>query len=119
ETLKDRALETKELITLGRSHGMFAEPMSFGQKLLSFYNEFSRRYIDLKRFYDEELTVQFSGAVGNYCILWNLKVLPTTHYSPFRYVQRIFTFVFNGNPLLIFIYRKYNSHWYNFYLYVL
>jgi adenylosuccinate lyase len=69
DTLKKRAEETKDIITIGRSHGMFAEPMSFGQKILSFYNEFFRRYIDLKRFYDEELTVQFSGAVGNYCIL--------------------------------------------------
>ena len=68
-TLKDRALEMKNVITMGRSHGMFAEPMSFGQKLLGHYNEFSRRYRDLKRFYNEELTIQFSGAVGNYTIL--------------------------------------------------
>jgi len=35
EALKSRALETKMVMTLGRSHGMYAEPMSFGQKLIS------------------------------------------------------------------------------------
>ena len=59
----------KEVITIGRSHGMYAEPMSFGQKLLGHYNEFARRYAELKDFYLHELTVQFSGAVGNYTIL--------------------------------------------------
>ncbi len=68
-TLHERAVEMKEVITIGRSHGMYAEPMSFGQKLLGHYNEFARRYQDLKEFYDNELTVQFSGAVGNYTIL--------------------------------------------------
>ena len=69
ETLHQRALEMKDVICLGRSHGMFAEPMSFGQKLLGHYNEFSRRYLDLRDFYKRELTVQFSGAVGSYAIL--------------------------------------------------
>lgn len=64
-----RAQEMKEVATLGRSHGMMAEPLSFGQKLLGHYNEISRRYRDFTRFIDEELTVQFSGAVGNYTIL--------------------------------------------------
>ncbi len=67
--LSDRAHEVKELMCMGRSHGMFAEPMSFGQKWLGFYSELSRRYRDLKDFYDNDLTVQFSGAVGNYTIL--------------------------------------------------
>ena len=69
KNLHERALEMKGVITMGRSHGMYAEPMSFGQKLLSFYNEFSRRYSELKDFYNNELTIQFSGAVGNYTIL--------------------------------------------------
>lgn len=68
-TLHQRAVEMKDVITMGRSHGMYAEPMSFGQKLLGHYNEFARRYQDLKEFYDNELTIQFSGAVGNYTIL--------------------------------------------------
>jgi adenylosuccinate lyase len=69
ETLKARALETKMLMTLGRSHGMYAEPMSFGQKLLGHYAEFKRRRADLEEFYRNELTIQLSGAVGNYTIL--------------------------------------------------
>lgn len=69
EALKLRALETKNLMTLGRSHGMYAEPMSFGQKLLGHYAEFKRRREDLELFYKTELTIQLSGAVGNYTIL--------------------------------------------------
>ncbi len=68
-SLHNRANETKNLLSMGRSHGMFAEPMSFGQKWLGFYSELSRRYRDLKDFYENDLTVQFSGAVGNYTIL--------------------------------------------------
>lgn len=69
ESLKSRAIETKMLMTLGRSHGMYAEPMSFGQKLLGHYAEFKRRREDLENFYKTELTIQLSGAVGNYTIL--------------------------------------------------
>lgn len=67
--LKKRAIDTKMLMTLGRSHGMYAEPMSFGQKLLGHYAEFIRRRQDLEEFYKNELTIQLSGAVGNYTIL--------------------------------------------------
>jgi adenylosuccinate lyase len=69
EALKMRALETKMLMTLGRSHGMYAEPMSFGQKLIGHYAEFKRRHHDLVEFTKNELTIQLSGAVGNYTIL--------------------------------------------------
>ena len=67
--LKNRSIETKMLMTLGRSHGMYAEPMSFGQKLLGHYAEFKRRRTELENFYHNELTIQLSGAVGNYTIL--------------------------------------------------
>ncbi|MBI2520558.1 MAG: adenylosuccinate lyase [Bdellovibrio sp.] len=67
--LYKRAVELQNVITIGRSHGMYGEPMSFGQKLLGHYSEFSRRYRDLKKVYEEELTSQFSGAVGNYTIV--------------------------------------------------
>jgi len=69
EALKSRALETKMVMTLGRSHGMYAEPMSFGQKLLGHYAEFKRRQADLEDFMKNDLTIQLSGAVGNYTIL--------------------------------------------------
>lgn len=50
DSLLTKAEETKEIITMGRSHGMFAEPMSFGQKFLGAYVEFKRRLKDLKDF---------------------------------------------------------------------
>jgi adenylosuccinate lyase len=67
--IHSRAEEMKDVVCIGRSHGMYAEPMSFGQKLLGHYNEFARRYQDLLNFYENELTIQFSGAVGNYTIV--------------------------------------------------
>ncbi len=68
DALWKKALESKDLYTLGRSHGMFAEPMSFGFKFLSYVAEFSRRLEDLNH-YSLSLTGQMSGAVGNYTIL--------------------------------------------------
>ena len=68
-TLYNRALEMKDVMAMGRSHGMAAEPISFGHKLLGHYCEFSRRYRELSEFATRELTAQFSGAVGNYTIL--------------------------------------------------
>lgn len=67
--LRDKAEQYKTLLTIGRSHGMYAEPMSFGQKFLLAYAEFSRRYQELTEFYQNELTGKMSGAVGNYTVL--------------------------------------------------
>ena len=69
QTLYRRAEEMKDVMAMGRSHGMEAEPISFGHKLLGHYCEFSRRYQDLAGFAETELTAQFSGAVGNYTIV--------------------------------------------------
>ncbi len=68
-TLLEKADETKHLICMGRSHGMNAEPMSFGNKFLSSYAEFSRRLSELNLFIENDLTGQLSGAVGNYTVL--------------------------------------------------
>jgi adenylosuccinate lyase len=67
--LKDRSIELKDLITIGRSHGMTAEPLSMGQKFLGFYAEFYRGLEDLDNCIEKQLRSQFSGAVGNYTIL--------------------------------------------------
>lgn len=67
--LYNKAEKSKNLPCMGRSHGMYAEPMSFGQKILGHYNEFARRYLDLLSFQANELTIQTSGAVGNYTII--------------------------------------------------
>ena len=69
KSLANRANEYRDLAALGRSHGMAAEPTSFGQKLLGHYAEFARRLKELKTFMHEGLTAQASGAVGNYAIL--------------------------------------------------
>lgn len=69
ESLLQKAKESKDIACMGRSHGMNAEPMSFGQKFLSFYAEISRRYDELNDFFQHDLTGQLSGAVGNYTIL--------------------------------------------------
>lgn len=68
-TLFKLSQKHKNTIAMGRSHGMYAEPLSLGQKLLGHYHEFYRRYQELEAFRKNELTIQFSGAVGNYTIL--------------------------------------------------
>lgn len=69
--LEKISIDNKSIIAMGRSHGMTAEPLSFGQKFLSFYCEIYRRYNELKDYLKNDITGQFSGAVGNYTILPN------------------------------------------------
>lgn len=69
DELYKKALEHKDQICIGRSHGIWAEPMSFGQKLLGHYAELNRRFDDIQNFYNQELTGQISGAIGNYTIV--------------------------------------------------
>ena len=64
--LKKRAFEHKRTPTIGRSHGIHAEPVTFGLKLASFYAEFNRcreRLVTAKR---EIATCAISGAVGTF-----------------------------------------------------
>ena len=64
--LKKRAFEHKRTPTIGRSHGIHAEPVTFGLKLAGFYAEFSRcreRLVAAKR---EIATCAISGAVGTF-----------------------------------------------------
>lgn len=60
---------TSDILALGRSHGMAAEPMIFAQKFLSFQAEFQRRLQDYEAAMETELTGQISGAVGNYTVV--------------------------------------------------
>jgi adenylosuccinate lyase len=69
QSLLNMAMDHKTTMTIGRSHGMYAEPMSLGGKFLGHYCEFSRRQVDYQRLMQEELTAQFSGAVGNYAVV--------------------------------------------------
>ena len=64
--LKNQSLKHKNTIMIGRSHGIHAEPITFGLKMSSFYFEFKR---NLKRFKNaiEEISVcAISGPVGTY-----------------------------------------------------
>ena len=64
--LKTRAIEHKLTPTIGRSHGIHAEPVTFGLKLAGFYAEFSRCQDRLKSARREIATCAISGAVGTF-----------------------------------------------------
>jgi adenylosuccinate lyase len=65
-TLKHRAFEFKHAVTIGRSHGVHAEPTTFGLKLAGFYAEFSRARARLVTARDEISVCAISGAVGTF-----------------------------------------------------
>ncbi|MCK1363126.1 MULTISPECIES: adenylosuccinate lyase [unclassified Bradyrhizobium] len=64
--LKKRALEHKMTPTIGRSHGIHAEPVTFGLKLAYAYAEFSRARERLIAARKEVATCAISGAVGTF-----------------------------------------------------
>jgi adenylosuccinate lyase len=67
--LKARALEHKYTITIGRSHGIHAEPTTFGLKLAGHYAEFARNRERLLAARAEVAVVAISGAVGTFAHL--------------------------------------------------
>jgi adenylosuccinate lyase len=64
--LKKRALEHKNTVCVGRSHGIHAEPTTFGLKMAEAYAEFSRNKERLLRAKEEVSTAALSGAVGTF-----------------------------------------------------
>ncbi|ESQ88224.1 adenylosuccinate lyase [Asticcacaulis sp. AC460] len=64
--LKRRALEHKFTPTVGRSHGIHAEPVTFGLKLAGYYAEFVRARARLVTAREEISTCAISGAVGTF-----------------------------------------------------
>ena len=66
EVLKRRALEHKLTPTIGRSHGIHAEPTTFGLKLAQAYAEFVRNRERLTIARDQVATCAISGAVGTF-----------------------------------------------------
>ncbi|WP_176083304.1 adenylosuccinate lyase [Martelella sp. HB161492] len=64
--LKRRAFEHKDTVTIGRSHGIHAEPTTFGVKLAQAYAEFSRCRDRLVAAREEIATCAISGAVGTF-----------------------------------------------------
>lgn len=67
--LKHRAIEHKLTPSIGRSHGIHAEPTSFGLKLAGHYAEFSRNRARLVVAREEIATCAISGAVGTFAHL--------------------------------------------------
>jgi len=66
KVLKNKSLKYKNTICIGRSHGVHAEPTTFGLKLASFYEEFKRNKKRLKNAINEISTCAISGAVGTF-----------------------------------------------------
>jgi adenylosuccinate lyase len=66
EVLKRRALEHRTTPTIGRSHGIHAEPTTFGLKLAQAYAEFVRNRERLTAARDQVATCAISGAVGTF-----------------------------------------------------
>ncbi|WP_440676982.1 adenylosuccinate lyase [Candidatus Pelagibacter sp. HIMB1587] len=66
KVLKKQAKKYKMTPCMGRSHGIHAEPVTFGLKLASFYEEFKRNRKRLKDAIDEVSTCAISGAVGTF-----------------------------------------------------
>ena len=66
KSIKKQALKHKNTICIGRSHGIHAEPTTFGLKLLTFYEEFSRNHKRLEKAIKEISTCAISGAVGTF-----------------------------------------------------
>ncbi|MBN7776994.1 adenylosuccinate lyase [Nitratireductor aquimarinus] len=64
--LKKRAFEHKDTVTIGRSHGIHAEPTTFGVKLAQAYAEFERCRQRLVNAREEIATCAISGAVGTF-----------------------------------------------------
>jgi adenylosuccinate lyase len=66
DALIERALEHRDTVTAGRTHGVHAEPTTFGLRLASFAFEAERNLRRLERAFDGARVGKLSGAVGTY-----------------------------------------------------
>jgi len=66
QSIKKQAVKHKYTLCIGRSHGIHAEPITFGLKLVSFYQEFLRNKKRLENSIKEISTCAISGAVGTF-----------------------------------------------------
>ena len=85
--LKRRAIEFKHTPTIGRTHGIHAEPTTFGLKILNWYAEMERNLVRFDAAAEDMRVGKLSGAVGTFghlkpqhedriCALLNLKPAP-------------------------------------------
>ena len=66
DQLEKQAVKHKYTLCIGRSHGIHAEPITFGLKMLTFYQEFLRNKKRLENAIKEISTCAISGAVGTF-----------------------------------------------------
>jgi adenylosuccinate lyase len=66
QSIKKQAIKHKYTLCIGRSHGIHAEPITFGLKMLTFYQEFLRNKKRLQSSIKEISTCAISGAVGTF-----------------------------------------------------
>src|SRR5579859_5148297 len=66
DVLKRRAIEFKHTPTIGRTHGIHAEPTTFGLKLLNWYAEFERNLVRFDAAAEDMRVGKLSGAVGTF-----------------------------------------------------
>jgi adenylosuccinate lyase len=66
EVLKRRAIEFKHIPTIGRTHGIHAEPTTFGLKLLNWYAEMQRNLVRFEAAAEGMRVGKLSGAVGTF-----------------------------------------------------
>ncbi len=89
EAIKERAMEHKNTIMVGRSHGIHAEPITFGLKLAVWYDEMKRNRKRIENGIDSVSYGKISGAVGTFanvppeveayvCEKMNLKPAPAS-----------------------------------------
>jgi adenylosuccinate lyase len=69
DVLRRRAFEFKDTPMIGRTHGIHAEPITFGLKLANWYAETERNLERFERAAEEMRVGKFSGAVGNFAHL--------------------------------------------------
>jgi len=69
EALERRAWEFKDTPMVGRTHGVHAEPITFGFKLANWYSEMQRNVARFKRAAEDMRVGKFSGAVGTFAHL--------------------------------------------------
>ena len=66
DVVRKKALETKDMLMVGRSHGVHAEPITFGFKLAIWYDELKRQMVRLEDAIETVRVGQVSGAVGTF-----------------------------------------------------
>ena len=66
DAIKQRAMEHRDTVMIGRSHGIHAEPITFGLKLAVWYDEMRRNKMRLRHGIDSISFGKISGAVGTF-----------------------------------------------------